>query len=446
VIVGSGGSPALDELLDRAPCGFLSFSDRGTVGLVNATLLDLLGYARDEVVGRHVESVLTVGSRIFYQTHWFPLLRLHGRAEEVFLLLRARGGEDVGALVNAVRRERGGAAVYDCVLMRVQERRRYEDELLRARRTADLARLDAEAQKRELQAANERLEAQALEMELQQQQLQEQAVELEEAGEELRAINEALVGRTEEAEHLRAVAEEANRAKSEFLAVMSHELRTPLNAITGYVQILEMGIHGPVTASQLDTLARIDRSQRHLLRLVNDVLNLARIEAGRVDYQVEEVSAAWLVAAVAPMIEPQMAGKGVAFTVEVAPELRVLADRDKAQQVLINLLGNAAKFTPAGGAVRVDAVPASGRERRLLLRVHDTGVGIPPEKLDSVFEPFVQVDSSRTRAAEGSGLGLAISRNLARGMGGDLLVRSVPGEGSTFTLVLPLAGSEFRRD
>jgi signal transduction histidine kinase len=411
------------------------------VGLVNATLLDLLGYARDEVVGRHVEHVLTVGSRIFYQTHWFPLLRLHGRAEEVFLLLRTRGGEDVGALVNAVRRERGGAAVYDCVLMRVQERRKYEDELLRARKTADLARLEVEAQRRELQAANERLEAQALEMELQQQQLQEQALELEEVGEELRAINEALVARTEEAEQLRVVAEDANRAKSTFLAVMSHELRTPLNAITGYVQILEMGIHGPVTEAQLDTLARIDRSQRHLLRLVNDVLNLARIEAGRVDYQVEEVRAAELVAAVAPMIEPQLAGKEVAFTVEVAPELRVLADRDKAQQVLINLLGNAAKFTPAGGVVRVDAVRAPGAAERLHLRVHDTGVGIPPGKLDAVFEPFVQVDSSRTRAAEGSGLGLAISRNLARGMGGDLLVRSAPGEGSTFTLVLPLADS-----
>src|SRR5688500_13391064 len=109
----------------------------------------MLGFERAELVGRHIESVLTIGARIFYQTHWFPLLRLHGRAEEVFLLLRARGGEDVGALVNAVRRERGGAAVYDCVLMRVQERRRYEDELLRARKAADLARLEVEAQKRD---------------------------------------------------------------------------------------------------------------------------------------------------------------------------------------------------------------------------------------------------------------------------------------------------------
>ena len=429
----------MDELLDGAPCGFLSFSADGTVELANSTLLDLLGYAREEVVGRHVENVLTVGSRIFYQTHWFPLLRLHGRADEVFLLLRERGGEDVGVLVNALRRERGGAAVYDCVLMRVQERRKYEDELLRARREADRARLEVEAQQQVLRQANEQLEAQALELELQQQQLQEQALELEEATEELRVINEDLLDRTEEAEQLRAAAEEANQAKSTFLAVMSHELRTPLNAISGYVQLMEMGIHGPITEAQRDTLARIDRSQRHLLRLINDVLNLARIEAGRVDYQVEDLPAAELVAAVTPMIEPQLGSKGVAFTVEVAPDLLVRADREKAQQVLINLLGNAAKFTPEGGVVRVDAVRAPGASPRLLLRVHDTGVGIPPGKLDAVFEPFVQVDSSRTRAAQGSGLGLTISRNLARGMGGDLTVRSAPGEGSTFTLVLPLA-------
>ncbi|MEW5930979.1 MAG: ATP-binding protein [Gemmatimonadota bacterium] len=429
----------MDELLDRAPCGFLSFSDEGTVELVNATLLGLLGYAREEVVGLHVERLLTVPSRIFYQTHWFPLLRLHGGAEEVFLTLRARGGEDLGVLVNAARRERGGAAVYDCVLMHVKERRRYEDELLRARRAAEQAHREVEAQRRELEQANEQLEAQALELELQQQQLKEQALELEEATEELRVINEDLLARTEEAEQHRAAAEEANQAKSTFLAVMSHELRTPLNAISGYVQILEMGIHGPVTEAQRDTLARIDRAQRHLLRLINDVLNLARIEAGRVDYQVEEVPAAELVAAVTPMIEPQLASKGVVFTVEVAPGLVVQADRDKAQQILINLLGNAAKFTPEGGAVRVDTVRAAGPNPRLLLRVHDTGVGIPAEKLDAVFEPFVQVDASRTRAAQGSGLGLTISRNLARGMGGDLVVRSVPGEGSTFALVLPLA-------
>ena len=427
----------MDELLDTAPCGFLSFTDAGAVRLANATLLDMLGYQREDVVGRHVERLLTVGSRIFYQTHWFPLLRLHGSAEEIFLMLRARTGEDVGVLVNAVRRQSGGETAYDCVVMRVRERQKYEDELLRARRVAETARAELEVQKREMQHANELLESQALEMELQQHQLQEQAVELERASDELRVLNFHLLARTEEAEHLRQVAEEANHAKSAFLAVMSHELRTPLNAIAGYVEILELGIHGPVTGAQLEALGRIARSQRHLLRLINDVLNLSRIEAGRVDYLIEEVPLREIVAWVAPMVEPQFRSKEVAFSVTVDPGLAVRADREKAQQILINLLGNAVKFTPPGGHVAVEAACSEDVPDRVQLRVTDTGIGIPPDKLGSIFQPFVQVDATRTRSAEGTGLGLAISRDLALGMGGDLVAESVPGRGSTFTLMLP---------
>lgn len=429
----------VDELLNTAPCGFLSFGEDGTVRLVNATLLDMLGYAHEEVVGRHIERLMTVGSRIFYQTHWFPLLRLHGHAEEIFLMLRARSGEDVGVLVNAVRREQGGEKTYHCVLIRVRERKKYEDELLRARRAAERATAELEVQKQDIQLANDQLEAQALELELQQQQLQEQAVELERVGEDLRILNYHLLARTEEAEHLRAVAEEANQAKSAFLAVMSHELRTPLNAIAGYVEILEMGIHGPVTAAQREALGRIARSQRHLLRLINDVLNLSRIEAGRVDYLIEDVDVADLIGAVTPMVEPQFKSKGVSFSIDVAPRCVVRADREKAQQILINLLSNAVKFTPRGGHVMVDAAPSQDPPDRVHVRVTDTGIGIPRDKLSAIFQPFVQVDATSTRSAEGSGLGLAISRDLAHGMGGDLTVDSTPGEGSTFTLILPLA-------
>lgn len=429
----------MDERLDTAPCGFLSFADDGTLTSVNLTLLEILGYERDELVGRHVERILTIGSRIFYQTHWFPLLRLHGRAEEVFLMLRPKTGEDVGVLINAVRRERRGEVEYDCVVIRVRERQKYEDELLRARRAADRAREEVEARQEELQQANELLEAQALELELQQQQLQEQAVELEAASEELQVINEHLLTRTEEAEHLRVLAEEANRAKSIFLAVMSHELRTPLNAIGGYVQILEMGIHGPVTEAQRETLGRIDRSQRHLLRLINEVLNLARIESGHVEYAIEDVPLEEVVAAVSPMVEPQLASKGVSFALDLAPDLVFRADREKVQQVLLNLLSNAVKFTPGAGTVRIDGTRSTEDGDQLLLRVTDTGIGIPPEKLNAIFEPFVQVDTSHTRGQEGTGLGLAISRDLARGMKGDLTAESSPGEGSTFTLRLPMA-------
>jgi PAS domain S-box-containing protein len=430
---------ALGELLDHAPCGFVSFADDGTITAANATLHALLGYARGELEGRRLETILTVGSRIFYQTHFFPLVRLHGHAEEIFLLLRDRAGADVGVLANVARRERGGAFANDCVFLPVRERRKFEDELLRARREAERARAAAEAHGEELRRANELLEAQAVELEMHQERLQEQAAELEAQSEALQALNDELVARGDELERQRAAADEANRAKSSFLAVMSHELRTPLNAIGGYVQLLEMGIHGPVTPAQLQALDRVGRSQGHLLRLINDVLNLARIESGHVEYAIEEVDLAGVLATVMPMVEPQMAEKSLAFAVGVEPGVAARGDREKVQQIVLNLLSNAVKFTPPGGRVTVDAATRPERPGQVYLRVADTGMGIPREMQASVFEPFVQVDMSRTRRSEGTGLGLAISRDLARGMGGDLRVRSREGRGSVFTLTLPRA-------
>jgi signal transduction histidine kinase len=239
----------------------------------------------------------------------------------------------------------------------------------------------------------------------------------------------------------RVRAEAASRAKSDFLAVMSHELRTPLNAISGYVQLLEMGTFGEISDTQRSVLGRIDRSQRHLLRLINDVLNLARVESGRVEYTLEAVPVADVISNVLPMVEPQLLTKGLDRTVDVPKSLVVWADREKTQQVLLNLLANAVKFTPTGGSVRVDA-QRNGDDGYIELRVSDTGPGIPEDKCLAVFEPFVQVDASRTRQASGTGLGLAISRDLARGMGGDLRLQSVVGRGSTFSLVLPEAVEE----
>ncbi|HEX6537407.1 MAG TPA: ATP-binding protein [Gemmatimonadaceae bacterium] len=240
-----------------------------------------------------------------------------------------------------------------------------------------------------------------------------------------------------EAEEARATAEAANHAKSQFLTVMSHELRTPLNAIAGHAQLLAMGLHGPVTPAQLDALERIARSQRHLLRLINDVLNLARIETGRVEYAVEDIPLDEVVAELAPMIEPQLVAKGLRYEIRL-PEapLVVRADREKVAQVLLNLLSNAVKFTPRGGRITVDATTRASVPDVVFVRVSDTGLGIPREKLQAIFEPFVQVNTGPTRATDGAGLGLAISRDLARGMGGDLRARSVEGRGSTFTLSL----------
>ena len=414
----------------------------GTVRVANATLLEMLGFTSEDLVGKHVETMLTVGARIFYQTHFFPLLRLHGRAEEIFFLLRAKNGEDVAAIVNAVRRERDGVWVSDVVLMRVRERRKFEDALLRAKQAAEDARAAAEEQRRTAQAANEQLERQAIEMEMSQQQLMEQAEELETQSEELRMLNDALTQRGEELERLRAVADDANRAKSTFLAMMSHELRTPLNAIGGYVQLVEMGIHGPVTPAQAEALGRIARSQRHLLRLINDVLNLARIEAGRVDYNLERVPLRDVADTVLPMIDPQLIARRLRCEVNIPQTLAAFADRDKVQQILLNLLSNASKFTPPNGVITIEALDDPSPADVVYLHVRDTGVGIAPDRLEHVFEPFVQVDDSHSRRAEGTGLGLAISRDLARGMGGDLQAESEEGRGSTFTLSLPRANHD----
>ena len=243
-----------------------------------------------------------------------------------------------------------------------------------------------------------------------------------------------------------AEAAAANRAKSEFLAVMSHELRTPLNAIGGYAELIELGIHGPVTAEQRTALERIQRSQRHLLGLINGVLNYARVEAGAVHYDVADVDLDEVLATCEALVAPQVRAKGLTLVhagCDRTPEgrpLHVRADRDKVQQVVLNLLSNAVKFTESGGRVDLRcAAPAAEAGPTVRVAVADTGIGIAADQLARVFEPFVQVDVRLTRTQEGTGLGLAISRDLARGMGGDLTAESVPGAGSTFTLTLPAA-------
>ena len=242
---------------------------------------------------------------------------------------------------------------------------------------------------------------------------------------------------SDEIERRRNEADVANRTKTEFLAAMSHELRTPLNAIAGYVQLLMLGVRGPLTEAQAADLARIQRSQQHLLSLINDILNFSRLEAGAVTYEIGPVPLGRVVDTAAAMIGPQTAAKHIAFTlVPCPPTMLALADESKLEQILLNLLSNAVKFTPAGGHV---SIGCEVEDDHVVARVQDDGPGIPPDRLADIFEPFVQLDRSLGNPREGVGLGLAISRDLARGMQGDLTVESTVGKGSTFTVSLKRA-------
>jgi signal transduction histidine kinase len=299
----------------------------------------------------------------------------------------------------------------------------------------------------EMELQNQQLQDQTMEMESQQSHLQEQATELEAQSRELKSTIEQLEHQTVVAEEARATAEEASRAKSLFLTTMSHELRTPLNAIGGYVDLLTLEIRGPLVAAQREDLRRIKKSGQHLLSLINDILNLARIESGQLDLNIRDVSLAMVFENMDALVAPQFNSKGITYEFpRCDPLLQVRADSDKLQQILLNILSNACKFTDAGGRVTVECDVsgdgANGKSALVAIAVRDTGRGIAENKLERIFEPFVQIDRHLTgESQQGVGLGLAISRDLARSMSGDLVAESELGVGTTFVLTIPRASN-----
>ena len=354
--------------LDSAPCGFVSFTDTGDIRFVNRTLADLLGYAADEIVGRSVETVFTTPTRIFYQTHFFPLLKLQGRVDEIFLTLRPKVGDPIHALANAVRQERDGETVNDCVLMRIQERHKFEDALVRARKAA----------------------------------------------------------------------EEANVARMRFLSMLSHDLRTPLSAIIGYTELMLMGIRGEITPEQEKDLRRMKDASAFLLSMLNDVLAFVKHEAGQIDISMRDVRVRDVITHAEALVAPRIRDAGIRYASgECRDDLLVRADDSRLQQILLNLLTNALKYTPRGGSVTVSC--EEGRDQ-IRVRVADSGPGIDAERLGWIFEPFTQLEQRRETKDQGVGLGLAISRQLARAMAGDIIAESAPGHGSTFTVILQRAG------
>lgn len=242
---------------------------------------------------------------------------------------------------------------------------------------------------------------------------------------------------SEERERLKHEAEAANKAKMEFLAAMSHELRTPLNAVNGYTELLLMEIPGPLAKEQRDFVARIQRSGKFLLGLINDVLSFAKIDAGALEVKRVEVHIGDVLDGIHTLVEPQIRSKNQIYTYKGSSDgCTVLGDREKIEQVVINLLTNASKFTGEGGSIELACASV---EHEVRITVTDSGRGIEEDKLDSIFDPFVQVDrKSNESSQQGVGLGLAISRELARAMGGDLTVESTRGVGSTFTFTLQM--------
>jgi signal transduction histidine kinase len=243
-----------------------------------------------------------------------------------------------------------------------------------------------------------------------------------------------------EADALRVAAQEGSRAKSQFLGHMSHEIRTPLNAIGGFAELLEMGAQGPMTEEQHASLARIRRNQQHLLALLTEILNFVRVESGRMEYNIVNVPMESALGDVAEMLGGVIKEKGLILDgPRCEADAVARADPDRVRQILLNLVMNAVKYTPrGGGTVTLSGTVASDS---VIAEVTDTGPGIPPEKLEAIFDPFVQLSTGLTERQGGVGLGLAISRDLARAMSGELTVQSTVSVGSRFTLTLPRGGS-----
>lgn len=392
----------VDRVQDYA---IFALDPQGYILSWNAGAQQLKGYTREEAIGQHFSIFYTAAEAKSGKLKFELDTAINtGEYEEEGWRLRKDGSRFwANVLITAIRDDDGQLLGFAKVTRDLTERRAALEQAI-----GDARRIAAQ------EAAREAAEEQA---------------------EELRLLTEQLKVQKIEMERRRAEAETANRTKSEFLAAVSHELRTPLNAIGGYAQLMQLEISGPLTESQREQLERIQRSQKHLLGVINDILNFTRIEAAQLAYDIGPVPVVEVMDAVIPMILPQASASNLQLVANrCAKNVVAQADRAKVEQVLLNLLSNAVKFTRAGGRIEVTC---GADDEMISVTVRDTGIGIPSEQLEEIFAPFVQIGRTLANPKEGTGLGLSISRDLARAMKGDLVAESSEGAGSVFTLTLP---------
>ena len=388
--------------LDCAPCGWLSVTDDGCVVNVNETLANLLGQAKSHIIGQNLSGFLTVGSRVFYQTHLFPQLKLAGRLDEIYLDLRSARGATLPMLVNAVRTERDCHLVNDFVLLLIHRREKFESQILQSKRTAEDAAQAA-------QTAN----AQLIEMQ-----------------KEL------------EANHLKLL--ELDELKTRFTAMLVHDLKSPLTVVGMAIHLLQDQHQNP-TEHLTEMLDLSKKNIQKIVKMVNQMLEVYRGESRETKVNRLELDP---MALLSDCVESARlaAPPEMTITCTVRNKLPALwADGLQLERVFSNLLSNAIKFTPPGGKISVEAWTQAGvgvetGQTLLLVSITDTGEGIPAESIPFLFDPYWQASS--TQARPGVGLGLSIVKRIIAAHGGNISVQSQPGIGTCFTVVLPVVTFE----
>jgi PAS domain S-box-containing protein len=375
------------RLLDAAPDAILEVDSQGRIVLINQTAERMFGYGPDELIGLNVETLVPAsmrGQHVKHRTSYaaHPQVRPMGTGLELHAQRKDGSLLPVEISLSPNPSEEGGRVI--ALVRDITARKQVEDKLraIQEQHTAELA------------AKNQQLEARNLDV------------------------------------------ERANRLKSEFLASMSHELRTPLHTIIGFSELLAEELEGPLNEKQKRFLGHVLQDSRHLLELINEILDLSKIEAGRLELQREHIDFAGCLEEVIAGIGQQATAKTISLEIRNQFRGSLYADRVRVKEILYNLLSNALKFTPEGGRVWVETLV---RGRQLHVTVGDTGIGVYPEEQQSIFEKFYQVGSTTKGTREGTGLGLPITRKLVELHGGHIWLESRLGEGSRFSFTLPLA-------